>query len=74
MSKKKSRLAASFNVQSPIFVPIWRRVALVAFTGLWAVLELSLGQPLWALVFGGVALYLAHQFFIAFDPKDPSDE
>jgi len=49
-------------------------VALVAFTGLWAVLELSLGQPLWALVFGGVALYLAHQFFIAFDPKDPSDE
>lgn len=61
------------DVQLPFFLPLWRRVLVVAMCLGWALLELATGSPGWAVLFGGLGLYCAHQFFIAFDPKDPGD-
>jgi hypothetical protein len=62
-----------FDVQVPFFIPLWRRVVTVAACLGWAALELWWGNPGWALLFGALGLYCAHQFFIAFDPKDDHD-
>lgn len=72
MSKTKNSLLRAFDVQSRVFIPLWRRVAVVGFCGLWAVFEWSSGNPGWALLFGAIGAYCAHQFFIAFNP--PEDE
>lgn len=63
-----------FDVQHPFFIPLWRRVAVVALTLGWALFELTAGSPVWAMLFGAAGIYCAHQFFIAFDPKDPEDK
>ncbi len=62
------------DVQLPFFIPLWRRVVLVALCLGWALVELSNGAVMFALLFGGIGLFCAHQFFIAFDPKDPEKE
>ncbi|WP_425100342.1 hypothetical protein [Tropicibacter sp. S64] len=62
-----------FDVQHPFFRPLWRRVLTVALCTGWAIVELSTGNPGWALLFGAIGLYCAHQFFIAFDPPSDGD-
>ncbi|MDD7971899.1 hypothetical protein [Roseinatronobacter alkalisoli] len=59
------------DVQHPFFRPLWRRVAVVTLCLGWAVFEIVTGSPFFAILFGAAGLYCAHQFFIAFDPKDP---
>jgi hypothetical protein len=60
------------DVQLPFFIPLWRRVVLVAACFGWALFEWSMGNPLWAALFGAIGAYIAHQFFVAFDPP-PKD-
>lgn len=72
MSKKNSSLLRSLDVQSRFFIPLWRRVALVGLCALWAFFEWASGNLGWALLFGAIGAYCAHQFFIAFDP--PGEE
>lgn len=62
------------DVQHPFFIPLWRRIAVVAVCLGWAVFETVAGSGIWALVFGGLGLFCAHQFFIAFDPPQPDDK
>ena len=59
-----------FDLRHPFFLPLWRRIAMVGITGLWAVVEFTSGSPGWALLFGAVAAYCIYLFFIAFDPAD----
>ena len=56
------------DVQLPFFIPIWRRIALVAACFGWAIFELSLGNHFWAGLFCVIGAYCAHQFFFAFEP------
>ena len=70
MSKNKHSKFNAFNVQSTFFVPLWRRIFVVAGCALWAIFEYMNGGPFWAFLFGAVAVYCAHQFFVAFDPVD----
>lgn len=63
-------LQSILDVRHPFFLPLWRRVALVALCGGWALMELVLGNPLWALVFAAIGGWCGYQFFAAFDPKD----
>lgn len=58
------------DVQHPFFRPLWRRVAVVAVCLGWAAVELAGGAVFWAILFGAVGVYCAHQFFVAFDPPD----
>ena len=62
------------DVQHPFFIPLWRRVVVVVLLLGWATVELIAGHPFWAILFGSSGIYCAHQFFIAFDPKDPEDK
>lgn len=70
----KNTFQRIFDVQSPIFRPLWLRIVIVAFTSCWTVFEAISGNTIWALIFGVAATYLAHQFFIAFDPPDTDDD
>ena len=65
-----SRLTSAFSVRHPVFRPLWRRLLLVGACFSWAGFEWLNGESLWALVFAGAGAWCAHQFFIAFDPKD----
>ena len=58
-----------FDVQHPFFIPLWRRIAVVAACLGWALLELSWGNPGWSILFGAIGSYCAHQFFVAFDAE-----
>jgi hypothetical protein len=59
------------DVQHPFFIPLWRRIATVAACIGWAGVEFWNGNAFWGVLFGGIGLFCAHQFFIAFDPKAP---
>ncbi|SPF81958.1 hypothetical protein [Pseudoprimorskyibacter insulae] len=60
-----------FNLQDPFYRPLWLRIAIVAVSLGWALMEVLSGSPGFALLFGAIGLYAAHQFFIAWtDPDD----
>ncbi|MHA3980155.1 hypothetical protein ACW9UR_21000 [Halovulum sp. GXIMD14794] len=61
-----------FDLQNPIFIPLWRRILVVALAGGWAVVEFLSGNPLWGALFAAAAAWCAWSFFVIFDP--PSDE
>ncbi|MCB1335551.1 MAG: hypothetical protein KDK26_18400 [Roseivivax sp.] len=54
-----------FDLQVPFFRPLWRRVATVLFALFWAGVEIVTGSPFWAMLFGGMGLYAAWEFFFA---------
>lgn len=60
----------AFDVRHPWFRPLWSRVALTAFSLGWAAVEFFTGSMFWGILFGASGLYLAHQFFVVFDPAD----
>ncbi|WP_282024782.1 hypothetical protein [Limimaricola cinnabarinus] len=64
-----------FEVRSPFFVPVWRRVVVVVLVFGWALIELSQGAPGWALLFAAAGAWCAWQFFFVFDqrPGGPND-
>jgi len=62
-----------FDVQSPLFRPLWLRAAVVGVCFVWTIVELTSGGVFWAVLFGAAAVYLGYQFFVVFDP-DKGDE
>ena len=58
------------DVQIPFFIPVWRRVAVVGLCFGWALLELTADNIECAVLAAGIGIYCAHQFFLAFDPKE----
>lgn len=64
------------DVRHPLFLPLWRRVVLVAFCLGWALMELVLGNPLWAILSGAAGAWCGYQFFVVFDPAEyqPPDD
>jgi hypothetical protein len=41
----------------PFFAPLWRRWATVLFALFWGAVELSMGSPAWAVLFGAAGAY-----------------
>ena len=73
MAKDRHPIFRILDVQLPFFIPVWRRVALIAVCFLWAMFEVSLGSPGWAILFVVIGIYCVHQFFFAFDPPTKDD-
>ncbi len=48
----------------PFFIPLWRRVAIVAVCLAWGVFELVMGNTIWGLLFGGIGGLAAWHFFV----------
>ena len=63
-----------FNVQTPFFRPLWRRVVTTLACLAWTAYEVTLGLTMWAIIFGAASVYLAWEFFVAFDPEPDGDE
>ncbi|RMF39918.1 MAG: hypothetical protein D6754_04470 [Alphaproteobacteria bacterium] len=57
------RAGSLFDLDHPFFRPLWRRIAVTALVGGWAVLELVTGSPFWAVIFGALAFWCARSFF-----------
>ena len=70
MPINKNQISKAFNVQSAFFIPLWRRILVVAVSAAWAIFELAMGEPLWSVLFFAIAIYCGYQFFIVFDPID----
>lgn len=62
------------DLNHPFFVPLWRRVLIVAACLGWAVVEVVGGNTVWAMLFGGIGLYAGYVFFFDFRPRDPDAE
>ncbi len=59
-----------FDTNDPFFVPLWRRIAIVAFCGGWALLEWSWGEEIWMMASLAITAWLTWAFFIAFKPRE----
>jgi hypothetical protein len=58
----------------PWFRPLWRRVLVVAICFAVALWDLSNGEFVWALIFGGLGGYAVYIFFIAWNRDAPAGE
>jgi len=58
----------------PFFRPLWRRVALVVVSFLWAAVEARLGNVGWSLLFAAIGAYLAWMLLVTFPREDDSGE
>lgn len=62
-----------FDLNSPFFIPLYRRVIVVVLALGWAGVELATGAPFWGMLFGAMGLYAAYGFFVTFDPGKPEE-
>lgn len=58
------------DVQHRFFIPLWRRIAVVAICLGWGFFEFWGGYTFWGSLFVGIGLYCAYAFFLAFDPPE----
>lgn len=65
---------AFFDLQIPFFLPVWRRVVVIAVCAGWAVFEFFNGQQGWGMLFLGLAALAAYQMFFAGWPKQKQAE
>lgn len=56
-----------FEVRTPFFRPLWRRVLATTICLAWALFEATSGGYLWAILFGAAGGLLAFQFFVTFE-------
>ncbi len=61
------------ELRHPFFLPMWRRVLLVALLAGWVGLEIAMGNVIWALLAGGIGVYAGYVFFFAFDQDNPPE-
>ncbi|NSX53658.1 hypothetical protein [Parasulfitobacter algicola] len=66
-----------FELGVPFFLPVWRRVSVVAIAIGWGLFELWKGEPFWAIIFIGMGGFAAWKFWttdwsaVAAMDKDP---
>jgi hypothetical protein len=58
-----------FDTNHPFFVPLWRRIAIVAFCLGWALLEFSFGEDIWMAGSLAISAWLIWAFFVVFKPR-----
>ena len=63
-----------FDLDHPFFIPLWRRVVIVAMCVGWALVEFSTGSPGWGMLFGGIGVYCFWHFFFNFHPRSPDNK
>lgn len=61
------RSRSAFDLDQPFFLPMWRRVLVVAACTLWALAEWASAEPFWALIASAFAVYSAWGLLLNFD-------
>jgi hypothetical protein len=49
--------------------PLWVRIAIVAVCLGWAIVEVSTGEPFWAIIVGALGIYSAYKLLLTFSPQ-----
>lgn len=52
-----------FSVEHPFFLPLWRRILLVAAIFGWTIVEIRMGAVFWAALFIAIGLWCSWSFF-----------
>ena len=63
-----------FDARHPFYRPLWRRVAIVAVTAGWALIEYRNGAPIWAMLFAAISAWCAWFFFVVYEELEPGDD
>ena len=63
-----------FDLNDPIYKPLWIRLAIIVVTGSWGLFEFIGGSLFWGALFSGVCAVAVYSFFIANNPHDSDDE
>lgn len=56
-----------------LFRPFWIRLGIVTFAFAWAAFEASMGETVWALVFGAIASYCAWTLLFSYRTSREKD-
>ncbi|WP_424931241.1 hypothetical protein [Amaricoccus macauensis] len=62
------------DASHPFFKPLWRRIAVVAVTLGWAVVEFVSGGPIWGFIFAAIGAWCAWEFFVSAPGTKDTDE
>lgn len=60
----------ALELRHPVLRPLWRRVVFVALLAGWTLLEVLAGNPVWALLVGGIGAYAVYVLFFDFSLPD----
>ena len=63
-----------FDASHPFYRPLWRRVAIVAFTAVWALVEYRNDAPIWAALFAAISAWCAWFFFVVYEDATPKGD
>ena len=63
-----------FDLRVPFFIPLWRRIAVVAVSLCWAVFEFATGAPFWGFVFVAMGFFAAWELLLSGWPDDGKPE
>ena len=58
----------------PFYAAPWRRYAITASCFIWAGIELYLGSPLWAMLFGAAGAYCFWMLIFTFDAAQSGEK
>jgi hypothetical protein len=58
------------ELQVPFFLPVWRRVLLVALCFAWCIFEFATASPFWGVIFGALGGYAFWQLFLSEWPEN----
>jgi len=53
---------------------MWRRAVVVIVCFGWAIAELFVGTPIWALLFAALGAYCTYEFWFNFNPEPGDDK
>lgn len=62
-----------FDIRSPFFHPLWRRVVVAAALGGWGLFEAANANAFWSVFFLGVAVYCSYIFFWDWHVEDADE-
>ncbi len=74
MGSPEKKWAQLFDLRHPFFNPVWRRVAMTLFIGVWAIVEFVNGTPTWGAIFAALAVWCTWTFFVTWNgPIEDTD-
>ena len=63
-----------FELQIDFFLPVWRRVVLLAVCFGWAAVEFLSGAPFWGIIFSALGGYALWQLFLSGWPGNSAEQ
>lgn len=66
-------LRRAIDLQHPWFIPLYRRVIVVAICLSLTLIDAVFGDPFWMTLFGALTAYCIYSFFFAFTPREPEE-